>query len=129
MGAPKPGDLFHRVTIERRQTQGDDGYGNTILNNWTTLTGYSRISARVEIISTRNGPPETLDAGRMQSKSHAIVTIRNRSVGKSRLAISADDRVSFLTTPYSGLYANIRQITYDPENWVMFLLCEFGVAF
>jgi SPP1 family predicted phage head-tail adaptor len=108
------GRMKYRVRFERRTTT-DDGFGN-VVGAWSDLiTVWASFRPRFG--------RESVEAGRLESTTTGTLTIRRSSASS---AITAADRVVFVTGEWEGKILNIRSIVPTPAGVEMVL--EEGVA-
>lgn len=112
------GQLNNRIRFERRVPQGDDGFGNTLPESWTTLVecwaGFKPQRGR-----------EQLAAGRLQSTMAGTLTVQR---WPATAGVTAADRVVFVAGAYAGKTCQIRSIVPLPGNAEIEMLLEEGVA-
>jgi head-tail adaptor len=112
------GKRNNRARFERRVPGADDGYGNTLPDEWTPLTtvwaGFRPKFGR-----------EQLAAGRLESTLQGTLTVLRSA---STAGVTAADRVVFASGPYAGKVCNIRSIIPTPDNSEFEMLLEEGVA-
>lgn len=110
----------HGVSF-RRQTEVDDGHGNTVAS-FAVISGLSSISAAFRPVFGR----ESVEAGRLESTLRGTLSV-SRSAAVA--AVLASDQVLFVRGPYTGKAFQIRSepVTSDDLAHVEFDI-ESGVA-
>lgn len=113
-----PGQRNHRVRFERRVPGADDGAGNVLPVGWTALVtcwaGFRPKFGR-----------ELIDAGRLEATTLGTMTVLSFSATR---AVTAADRVVFVTGPYIGKECQIRSIVMTPDACELEFLLEAGVV-
>ncbi len=111
------GQRNHRVRIERRPVQADDGYGNE-LGPWGAVVevwaGFRPKFGR-----------EQLAAGALESSMQGVLTVLRFPETAS---VTAADRVVFLAGPYAGKACQIRSVVPTSDNSEIELMLEEGGA-
>lgn len=110
------GRLSSRVRLER-QGRTPDGFGNVLTGAWADL------GSRWAEVKPEAGR-ETLEAGRQESASRVIVTLRRCAL---TLSLTAADRLAVTVGPMAGAVLNIRSITPVSMSEIE-ATCETGVA-
>lgn len=111
------GQRNHRVRFERRAASPDDGFGNVreayaaLFDCWA---GFRPKFGR-----------EQLAAGRLESTLQGTLTVL---AWAQTAAVTAADRVAFLTGPYAGKTCQIRSIVPTPDAREIEMLLEDGGA-
>lgn len=95
-----PGALSHRVRLERRTDQTDDGAGN-VLAGWQPL-GVVWVAFRAM------GAREAIKAGRPQDAAGGVMTLRSSALTRG---LTAADRAVFVTGPYRDWTVNFTSVT------------------
>lgn len=111
------GQRNHRVRFERRAVVPDDGYGNE-------FEAFAELFQRWAGFRPKFGR-EQLQAGRLESTMQGTLTVLADPDTK---AVTAADRVVFVTGPYAGRTCQIRSIVPTPDAREIELLLEEGVA-
>lgn len=112
------GQRNHRVRFERRVRGADDGAGNELPANWTALgtcwAGFRPKFGR-----------EQVEVGRLEAT--LLGTLTTLAFAATR-AVTAADRVVFVTGPYAGKACQIRSIVPTPDAREIEFMLEDGVA-
>lgn len=110
----RAGTLRERVTLQKRATQADDGFGNT-------LAAFSdQFTVAASIVPMRGD--EQILAARLQGVRAVTITVRQSSNADQ---ITAEWRV---VDARSGEIYNIRSVEPDVRNRRIAMLCELGVT-
>lgn len=108
----------NRVRFERRVPGADDGAGNVRPGAWSALnTCWAAFRPKFG--------REQLEAGRLESTMQGTLTTLAFAETK---AVTAADRVVFVTGPYAGKACQIRSIVPTPDAREIEFLLEDGVA-
>lgn len=113
-----PGQRNNRIRFERRVPGADDGAGNVLPDAWTPLnTCWAAFRPKFG--------KEELEAGRLESTMVGALTTLAFAETK---AVTAADRVVFVTGPYAGKACQIRSILPTPDAREIEFLLEEGTA-
>lgn len=107
-----------RARFERQPKIEPDASGTARPDRWTNL---DTVWAHLRPQYGR----ETLEAGRLESTTRAVLTIRRTAFAK---ALTADDRVVTLRAPFDQWVWAIRTITPTADNRELELTIEHNVA-
>lgn len=112
------GQRNFRVRFERRVPGADDGAGNVLPRAWSALdTCWAAFRPKFG--------KEQLEAGRQEATM--LGTLTTLAFAATR-AVTAADRVVFVTGPYAGKSCQIRSIVPTPDSREIEFLLEDGVA-
>lgn len=111
MDALRAGDLRHRLRVERL-VQGDDGYGNTVTDQYAPL-----FVVAAKINAQKGG--EAIQAARLVSRGAVEVWVRSTSQSRQ---ITASDRLVNVRTNDVLEVRHIADLT--GEGAVLLLTCE-----
>lgn len=116
--ASSAGRFNQRVRFERRKPIHTDASGTALPAEWTDLM-------TVWAVLRPQFGREAIEAGRLESTTRAVVTIRR---SKAALELQSGDRVVTLRAPYQQWTWAIRTIMPMADNREIELNLEHGVA-
>jgi SPP1 family predicted phage head-tail adaptor len=112
------GRFSQRVRFERRKPIHTDASGTALPSEWTDV-------ATVWAVMRPQFGREAMEAGRLESTTRAVVTIRKT---KAALELQRDDRMITLRAPYLKWTWAIRTITPMADNREIEITLEHNVA-